>query len=229
MKKRICIFFLLTVFSVGFLSAKVKLTLDVGPVYTYFSSRTTINSESKIQWATHTGGLNVLFGAEFVQNFGVYVNANFAFGQKIIDVTKTGNNRSKTITIARWNGDLTYVIDSQFGFFYVFHPIKKLDLTLGAGIGIGGSGRNYTKTELGVTKKEAISQANIGGGINFTASYMFTKMVGIYGGVSQTFYAPVSTTHRTKVGNETTETTNSSASGKFAHSFNIKAGIQLFF
>ena len=227
MKKSICILFLLTVFSVGFLSAKVKLTLDVGPVYTYFSSLTTHSSENKSIWATHTGGLNVLFGAEFVQNFGVYGITNFAFGKEIISETHLGNRKNKVITITRWDGDLTYVIDSQFGFFYVFHPVKKMDLTLGLGIGIGGSGQNYTNK---LSQKMSISQVNIGGGVNLDVSYMFTKMLGIYGGVSDTLYAPVYTTTTTKYSNGKEEMIpDSRSSGKIANSFSLKAGLQFVF
>ena len=221
MKKSICILFLLTVFSVGFLSAKVKLTLDVGPVYTHFSSRATANNGRTDTWSTHTGGIGVLFSAEFVKNFGVYGTTNFAFGKEIISETHLGNRKNKVITITRWDGDLTYVIDSQFGFFYVFHPAKKLDLTLGLGIGIGGSGRNYDKIER--------SQANIGGGVNFNVSYMFTKMIGIYGGVSDTLYAPVSTKIKEKTSSGSTTKTDSNASGKIANSFSIKAGLRVVF
>ena len=227
MKKRICILCLLTVFSVGFLSAKVKLSLDIGPVYTYFGSRTSVNNERTDTWATHTGGLNVLFGAEFIKNFGVYGTVNFAFGKRIIEGTHIKDASTSTSTIARWNGDLTFVIDSQFGFFYVFHPIKKMDLTLGAGLGIGGSGRNYT------TKYEKIakSQTNIGGGVNLDVSYMFTKMIGIYGGISDTLYAPVYTkiTIKLKKDNKTITKEDSNASGKIANSLNIKAGIKIVF
>jgi len=231
MKKSFCVFFLLTVLSVGSLSAKVKLSLDVGPVYTYFSSRTTDSSGNKSTWATHTGGLNVLFGAEFAKNFGVYGTANFAFGKRIIDGTQAQikNRDHQVITIDRWNADLTYAIDSQFGFFYVFQPVKKMNLMLGVGIGIGGSGRNYTYTRSLLLTKEERSQTNIGGGVNLNASYMFTKMVGIYGGISDTIYAPVSTKTKITVGNKTTESTNSNASGKLANSLNIKAGIQFVF
>jgi hypothetical protein len=225
MKKRICILCLLTVFSVGFLSAKVKLSLDVGPVYTYFSSHTTHNSENKSKWATHTGGLNVLFGAEFVQNFGVYGTANFAFGKKLISESRVGNRNHKVITIDRGDVNLTYAIDSQFGFFYVFHPVKKMDLTLGLGIGIGGSGRNYETKHSKIEK----SQANIGGGVNLNVSYMFTKMIGIYGGVSDTLYAPVYTKTATKIGKGSEETGDTSVSGKLANSFSIKAGLRFVF
>ena len=213
MKKSICILFLLTVLSVGFLSAKVKLNLDIGPVYTYFGS-SKIHDNGRIDtWATHTGGLNVLFGAEFVKNFGVYGTVNLAFGKDYW--AKFSSKRAYGGELM--DADLTYAIDCQFGFFYVFHPVKKLDLTLGAGIGIGGSGYN---------KPLSKSQANIGGGINFNASYMFTKMVGIYGGVSDTLYAPVYT--ETQI-SSTRSIKDTDVSGKVANSLNIKAGIRLVF
>jgi hypothetical protein len=212
MKKRICILCLLTVFSVGFLSANVKMNLELGPVYTYFGSRTSSGS-GHTSWTTHTGGLNVLFGVEFVKNFGAYVTANFAFGKDYW--YKTSSPRSYTGFLN--DATLTYAIDSQFGFFYVFHPAKNFDLRLGAGLGIGGSGYN---------KPLSKSQANIGGGVDLNISYMFTKMIGIYGGVSDTLYAPVYT--ETQI-SSTQSIKDTDVSGKIANSLNIKAGIRLVF
>lgn len=212
MKKRICILCLLTVFSVGFLSANVKMNLELGPVYTYFGSRTSSGS-GHTSWTTHTGGLNVLFGAEFVKNFGVYVSANFAFGKDYWYKTSYPRSYSGFLNDAT----LTYAIDSQFGFFYVFHPAKNFDLRLGAGLGIGGSGYN---------KPLPKSQANIGGGVDLNISYMFTKMIGIYGGVSDTLYAPVYT--ETQI-SSTQSIKDTDVSGKIANSLNIKAGIRLVF
>ena len=212
MKKRICILCLLTVFSVGFLSANVKMNLELGPVYTHFGSRTSSGS-GHTSWTTHTGGLNVLFGVEFVKNFGAYVTANFAFGKDYW--YKTSSPRSYTGFLN--DATLTYAIDSQFGFFYVFHPAKNFDLRLGAGLGIGGSGYN---------KPLSKSQANIGGGVDLNISYMFTKMIGIYGGVSDTLYAPVYT--ETQI-SSTQSIKDTDVSGKIANSLNIKAGIRLVF
>ena len=229
MKKRICILCLLTVFSVGFLSANVKMNLELGPVYTYFSSHEPSNSfhfgSGHRSWQTHTGGLNVLFGVEFIKNFGVYGTANFAFGKDYWYKTSSKTDYHGYLQDA----DLTYALDSQFGFFYVFHPAKNLDLTLGAGLGIGGSGHNRTYTTAGITTKKEISQTNIGGGLNLDISYMFTKMIGIYGGVSDTIYVPVHTKTKRTIGNKTEETSDSTTSGKLANSFSIKAGIQLVF
>lgn len=229
MKKRICMLCLLTVFSVGFLSANVKMNLELGPVYTYFSSSESSTDfwgdKGYTSWTTNTGGLNVLFGVEFIKNFGVYGTANFAFGKYYWD---------KKLYPTHYRGDrntanVTFAIDSQFGFFYVFHPAKNLDLRLGAGLGIGGSGYTQTYT-TGTTRKKELSQANIGGGVNLDVYYMFTKMVGIYGGVSDTLYAPVykkEQKHKNDGSIQTDEYTK--VDGKIANSLNIKAGIRLVF
>ena len=221
MKKYLCILFLLSLCAIGSVFAKVSLTLDVGPVYTHFSHRSNTTSAGTTHtWATHTGGLNVLLRAEFAKNFGVYGMANFAFGQRM----RTGTHTENTSIITRGKASLSYSIDSQFGFFYVFKPKTNLEIMLGAGIGIGGSGYNYNRTN----SSKRYHYTNIGGGINCDVSYMFTKLIGIYGGLSDTLYAPVSVSHTVKSGSDSTTTTSSSA-GKIANAFSLKAGIQFKF
>ena len=221
MKKYLCILFLLSVCAIGSVFAKVSLTLDVGPIYTHFSHRSDTNSAGRTHtWATHTGGLNVLLRAEFAKNFGVYGMANFAFGQRMV----TGFNTKTHCERDKWDASLSYAIDSQFGFFYAFKPKTNLELMLGLGIGIGGSGYNYNRTN----SSKRYHYTNIGGGINFDVSYMFTKLIGIYGGLSDTLYAPVSVSHTVKSGSDSTTTTSSSA-GKIANAFSLKAGIQFKF
>nr|WP_314992366.1 DUF2715 domain-containing protein [uncultured Treponema sp.] len=217
MKKYLCILFLLSVCAIGSVFAKVSLTLDVGPIYTHFSHRSDTTSAGRTHtWATHTGGLNVLLRAEFAKNFGVYGMANFAFGNRMV----TGFNTKTHCERDKWDASLSYAIDSQFGFFYAFKPKTNLEIMLGAGIGIGGSGYNYSSDRYHYT--------NIGGGINCDVSYMFTKLIGIYGGLSDTLYAPVSVSHTVKSGSDSTTTTSSSA-GKIANAFSLKAGIQFKF
>ena len=221
MKKYLCILFLLSVCAIGSVFAKVSLTLDVGPIYTHFSHRSDTNSAGRTHtWATHTGGLNVLLRAEFAKNFGVYGMANFAFGQRMV----TGFNTKTHCERDKWDASLSYAIDSQFGFFYAFKPKTNLELMLGLGIGIGGSGYNYNRTN----SSKRYHYTNIGGGINFDVSYMFTKLIGIYGGLSDTLYAPVSRSHTTKDGNSSS-TTISSPAGKIANAFSLKAGLQFKF
>ena len=207
---------MLTVFSVGCLSATVKMNLELGPVYTYFGSRTTVGNGHK-SWTTHTGGLNVLFGAEFVQNFGVYGSVNLAFGKYYWSKNSSPDSYGGN----RYTQNFTYAIDSQLGLFYVFHPSNNLDLRLGLGLGIGGSGHNTTALEY--------SQLNIGGGVDLTIFYMFTNLIGIYGGVSDTIYAPVYRATTEIVGSAKTKQSWTNVSGRVANSFSIKAGIRFNF
>lgn len=225
MKKYLCILFLLSVCAIGSVFAKVSLILDVGPIYTHFSHRSDTNSAGRTHtWATHTGGLNVLLRAEFAKNFGVYGMANFAFGQRMV----TGFNTKTHCERDKWDASLSYAIDSQFGFFYVFKPKTNLELMLGLGIGIGGSGYNYNRTNTG-DRYHRYHYTNIGGGINFDVSYMFTKLIGIYGGLSDTLYAPISGTQTTKYKDGKKEDVPINPAGKIANAFSLKAGIQFKF
>ena len=65
--------------------------------------------------------------------------------------------------------------------------------------------------------------------MNLDVSYMFTEMVGIYSGISDTLYAPVLTKADRTIGNKTKTSSDSNASGKIANSFSIKAGLQFVF
>ena len=180
MKKRICILFLLMVCSVGLLSAKVKLSLDVGPIYTHFDNYRFADNGSKAIRSADIGGLNVLLRCEFAKHFGVYGMTNFAFGSRFWDRTVSKRHYEGWLNDA----DLVYAIDSQFGFFYAFTPVKNLDIMLGFGLGLGGNGYNVSYTEkisgqsIGLFNKTHCT--NIGGGVNVDISYMFTTGGCIY-------------------------------------------------
>ena len=214
MKKRICILFLLSVFSIGLLSAKVSLVFDVGPLFTHFDHL----SSGDHGWSTNVGGLNFVLRGEFAKNFGVYGMGNLAFGSRL---SQTSGRSTHT-----WSADLTYAIDSQFGFFYAFKPIKNLEIMLGFGLGIGGSGYRTS----GKSRKYLAHYTNIGGGFNVDVSYMFTKMIGVYGGLSDTMYAPVARNTDETIGDHNyTKSYSGSGAGRFANAFSLKAGVQLKF
>ena len=207
MNKKTCAFVLLLALSTGALFAKTSLILDIGPVFTRFDHL--YNSDNS--WSTNTGGVNVLLRGEFAKNFGAYGMANLAFGNRL----GYGSYAHKV-----WNTvNVTYAIDGQFGFFYAFKPIKNLAIMLGLGFGLGGSGYNG--------KYDLAHQTNIGGGFNLDVSYMFSNKIGIYGGLSDTMYAPVS--RYSGDPNGKAHTYSGSAAGRFANSFSLKAGVQLVF
>ena len=224
--KKACVFLALLLLSAGVLSASVRLVFDVGPIYTHFTNHLSYNGSSKkYTHAENLFGVNLALRAEFVKNFGVYAMTNFAFGNAYWEHWSSpdsyGGNRHKH--------GLVYAIDSQFGFFYAFKPRPKLEIALGLGLGIGGNGFNR---EI----KKSVRCTNIGAGLNADISYMFSKLVGIYGGICDTIYAPVAAAVTTKIDNEEDAKTltgpkvqNEAGIGSVSNSFSIKAGIQFVF
>lgn len=227
--KKACVFLALLLLSAGVLSASVRLVLDVGPIYTHFTNHLSYNGSSKKY--THSEnlfGVNLALRAEFVKNFGVYAMTNFAFGNAYWQHRSSPDSYDGN----RYKHGLVYAIDSQFGFFYAFKPRPKLEIALGLGLGIGGNGFNREIAKI----KESVRCTNIGAGLNADVSYMFSKLVGIYGGICDTIYAPVAAAVTTKFNNGENTTTwtgpevqNKAGIGSVSNSFSIKAGIQFVF
>ena len=225
--KKACVFLALLLLSAGVLSASVRLVLDVGPIYTHFTNHLSYNGSSKKY--THSEnlfGVNLALRAEFVKNFGVYAMTNFAFGNAYWEHWSSPDSYGGN----RYKHGLVYAIDSQFGFFYAFKPRPKLEIALGLGLGIGGNGfnRKILKT------KQSVSCTNIGLGLNADVSYMFSKLVGIYGGICDTIYSPVAVSTKFENAKETksysgSDVQNTAGIGSISNSFSIKAGIQFVF
>lgn len=225
MMKKAAMLFLILIFSAGLLSAKISLTLDVGPLFTHFVNSYDDGS-ARHRISANLGGVNALLQCTFAKNFGVYGMTNFAFGNTYWAHRSTRRSYSGYLHEL----GLVYAIDSQYGFFYSFKPQKNLAVMLGFGFGLGGNG---FKRVWG-NQKQNVHCTNIGGGINVDVSYMFTKMIGIYGGVSDTLYAPVSVS--VKDTNKEKSTTYSGSEiqsgagvGKISNSFSLKTGIQITF
>ena len=225
--KKACVFLALLLLSAGVLSASVRLVLDVGPIYTHFTNHLSYNGSSKKY--THSEnlfGVNLALRAEFVKNFGVYAMTNFAFGNAYWEHWSSPDSYGGD----RHKHGLVYAIDSQFGFFYAFKPRPKLEIALGLGLGIGGNGFNREIAKI----KKSVRCTNIGAGLNADISYMFSKLVGIYGGICDTIYAPVAVSTKRDDEKETKtwtgpEVQNQAGIGSVSNAFSIKAGIQFVF
>ncbi len=233
MKKR-CVLVIAALLTASILSAaknERKLTFDVGPIYTYMSNHRNDSKTHSRQHSAHLGGMNVLLSYDIVGDFGVYGLANFAFGTIYHSNESNIYGNHTRIDIYKHNADVVYAIDSQFGFCYTFKPSKKgLELKLGAGFGLGGHGWNYD-TPLHGKQKHHIT--NIGGGISFDVAYMFTNLIGIYAGVSDTIYTPVS--YNLTQGNEAKSTVFTGRAiqtkdiGKVSNAFSFNAGLRFKF
>ena len=222
--KKACVFLTLLLLCAGVLSASVRLVLDVGPIYTNFTNHLNKNSERSIH-EENLFGVNLALRAEFIKNFGVYAMTNFAFGNNYWEhwsyADSYGGYRVKDTFV--------YAIDSQFGFFYAFKPRPKLEIALGAGLGIGGNG--FTRKIRKI--KQNVNCTNIGFGLNADVSYMFNKLVGIYGGIADTIYAPVAVSTKFEGATESKirrgQDVRYDGIGPVSNSFSIKAGVQFVF
>lgn len=178
------LFFVCLVFALvftGMLTAKsIGLNLEAGLAYTnhqlhYFNKDTYSDG-----FKHHTIRSKSLFGVNLgisyplPKNWAVFVNTTFAF-----------NN--------------TFVNDTMLGAGYIFKPTRGVDLFLGGGLALGGSVFKWAEGSVSNTHKFF----NIGAGINFTASVMFTDKIGMYVGISDTYYKPVSGKWSRKVGDKT--------------------------
>ena len=159
------LFFVCLVFALvftGMLTAKsIGLNLEAGAAYTNHQLHT-FGKDTKSDGFKYQGikskslfGVNLGISYPLPKNWAVFVNTTFAF-----------NN--------------TFVNDTMLGAGYIFKPTRGVDLFLGGGLALGGSVFKWAKGSVSTTYKFF----NIGAGINFTASVMFTNKIGMYAGIS---------------------------------------------
>lgn len=212
-------------------SLKNGLSVHIGGTLTGFRNLHKHDS-TKYVHSFGSRGFNVAVQYGIGKNFGVYGLSHFTFGSRLRNSQSTRTYNRYTYTSIKSRAELTYVIDSQFGAYYLFHAPANVHFMLGAGLGLGGNGSHIKDSEYLV--KTHIT--NIGAGINFDVLYMFTKMIGIYGGISDTMYAPVEVTVQKKPRKEGSASTshysgsdiqNKAGVGSFSNSFNFKVGLRL--
>jgi len=203
------LFFICLVFALVFtsmLTAKsVGLNLEAGVAYTnhqlhYFSNNTGTDG-FKHQWIRSKSlfGFNLGISYPLPKNWSVFVNTTFAF-----------NN--------------TFVNDTMLGAGYIFKPGRGVDIFLGGGLGFGGSVFKWASGSISTAYKFF----NIGAGINLTASFMFTDKIGMYVGISDTYYKPVSGKWSTKVGDKNSSGDISSGEmPDLAKSINGRLGVKI--
>ena len=115
----------------------------------------------------------------------------------------------------------TFVNDTMLGVGYIFKPGKGFELLLGGAFAFGGSA-------FLINNETTVSYFNVGGGINFTASYMFTGKFGMYAGASALYYKPLSGNRETKIGNSSSSVSiQPSLLPNLAKSIGLKLGLKI--
>lgn len=199
-KKILFIFIGLLTISTTALSAKaLGVELDVGGVYTRHSQHSIGSCCDGAGFSSYSKASKNLGGLSLGINYQLTKNwALFA---------------NTMFTFHR-----TFVNDTQLGVGYTFLLGKGFNLFIGGGFALGGSiskyNENYTTKYFG-----------IGGGFSVTASYMFTRQLGIYFGVSDSYYKPVTGKIETK--NVITKLRADSLKNKIHQSLNARIGLRI--
>lgn len=203
------LFFVCLVFALvftGMLTAKsTGINLEVGAAYTNHQLHNIGKNYAYDGFKHHgissksLGGFNIGISYPLPKNWAVFANTTFTFNH-------------------------TFVNDTMLGAGYTFKPGKGFELLLGGAFAFGGSAFQWASGSAIITD----SYFNIGGGINFTASYMFTSKFGMYAGASAIYYKPVVGKRSTKIGNSTNSASiKSSSLPDMAKSINIKLGLKI--
>ena len=166
------LFFVCLVFALvftGMLTAKsTGINLEVGAAYNNHQLHDIGKNYANDRFKHHgirsksLGGFNIGISYPLPKNWAVFANTTFTFNH-------------------------TFVNDTMLGVGYIFKPGKGFELLLGGAFAFGGSVFSYQKGNFTYTD----SYFNVGGGINFMASYMFTSKFGMYAGASAIYYSPV--------------------------------------
>ena len=203
------LFFVCLVFALvftGMLTAKsIGLDLEVGGAYNNHQLHTINNSYGYDGFKHHgirsksLGGVNIGISYPLPKNWAVFANTTFTF-----------NN--------------IFVNDTMLGVGYIFKPGKGFELLLGGAFAFGGSAFQWASGGAIITE----SYFNLGGGINFTASYMFTSKFGMYAGASALYYKPLSGNRETKIGNSSSSVSiQPSVLPNLAKSIGLKLGLKI--
>ena len=169
MNKKIILIVGVFFFFTGVLQAKsIGIAFEIGPNYTNHqihrfgeSNNSGFGTHSII--FKHMGGFNLAIAYSLPKKWSLYASTTFAF-------------------------NATFVNDTQLGIGYNFALGKDFNLFFGGGFAIGGS--KFTE-KINNKTKEYLKYTNIGGGLKLTASYMFTKTLGIYFGAAANYYKPI--------------------------------------
>ncbi len=207
MKKKLILICVFTFILTGILSAKSEdFNMEIGAVYTNHQLHNIGDiAENAFQTFTiltmHLGGFDVGFNYRLDKQWYVYFSTMFAFNKMFVN-------------------------DTQLGFGYNFQPGKGFNLFLGAGLALGGSVFKHTSNNI--TSQE--EYFTVGGGISLLGSYMFSRYIGIYFGISDSYYKPITGRHKKSDENGGAWTKYKITElNTFTKSINARAGVKVHF
>jgi len=143
-----------------------------------------------------------------------------------INVLKTDSSAEKDKFLVK----NAFILDTQLGAGITLFKKTRFNLFLGGGLGLNAMKATQSISIAGQNLSYDKLDVMFGVGVNVLASFYFTKMIGIYGGIADTVYfAPLKVKKTFKVGNQEYTVSNTSNNIKevIANSVNLKLGLSI--
>ena len=156
----------------------------------------------------------------------IYFMAQIAFpGKNHTDLMKGATAEKNKFVVKN-----AFILDTQLGAGITLFKKTRFNLFLGGGLGLNAMKASQTISIAGQDISYDKLDVMFGIGVNVLASFYFTNMIGIYGGIADTVYfAPLKVKKTFKVGNEEYTVSNTSNNIKdiIANSVNLKLGLSI--
>lgn len=155
-----------------------------------------------------------------------YLMAQIAFpGKSHKDLFNNVSNASDFVKSS------AVIFDSQIGAGYTFFEKSRFNLFVGGGLGLNAVSSTETATIGTIQASYKKLDVMFGLGANILASFYFTDMIGIYGGIADTFYfVPLKVEKTFKVGSTSINVSNKdNLKDILANSVNLKLGLSIKF
>lgn len=123
-----------------------------------------------------------------------------------------------------------FILDTQLGAGITLFKKLPFNLFLGGGLGLNVMKATQSTSIFNQEFKYEKLDVMFGLGVNVLASFYFTKMIGIYGGIADTFYfAPLKVQKKFKFGSKEVMASNTDGNIKdtIANSVNLKLGLSI--
>ena len=229
--KKIIFILIISVASAVF--AFADFAISFGPAFTNYFVHTKNNGNlgtvhADIQKAVqdlkdeknNAAGLAVDLRAGFI-----YLMAQIAFpGKNHTDLMK-GAPAEKDKFVAK----NAFILDTQLGAGITLFKKTRFNLFLGGGLGLNAMKATQSISIAGQNLSYDKLDVMFGVGVNVLASFYFTKMIGIYGGIADTVYfAPLKVEKTFNVaGQPYTFSNKNSIQDVIANSVNLKLGLSI--
>ncbi|UTY26836.1 DUF2715 domain-containing protein [Treponema denticola] len=214
--------------------AFADFAISFGPAFTYYF----VHTKNEGNWGTvHADIQTAVKNLKDEQNnaAGVAVDLRAGILYFMAQIAFPGKNHNNLIKGTTADKDKfvaknAFILDSQLGVGITLFKKTSFNLFLGGGLGLNAmkSTQSVSIASQEVTYDKL--DVMLGVGANILASFYFTDMIGIYGGIADTVYfAPLKVEKTFKVGNQAYTVSNTSGNIKdvIANSVNLKLGLSI--